>query len=159
MTTELSTLTDIELAKMEVAINERGRELATLEGKKNAQLWAVNLLEYLALSGYKLPAVDKTMMAKIWADQLTEAIIIYGKDDIARVVKEWVKKDDREFKQFPTSGTILAEVKELLGNPVAEIARRNHEAYVKQVVDHEREELMKDATPEHLQELERRYKR
>lgn len=159
MITDLSVVSSKELAQMEVAMNERGRRMATEEGKRDAQLWAINLLEYLALSGYKLPSVDKELMAKTWADQLSEAIIIYGEDDIARVVKAWVKEDSRDYKQFPTTGTLLAKVKELLGNPVAEIARRNYEAQVEQIVEHEREELVKGVSKEHIEELKRRYQK
>lgn len=157
ITTSLALVSDIELAKMEHDISERGHRFITPEGKKEASAYALRLLTYLADSGYKLPSVDKEEMAEVWAGQLEEAIIIYGYDDIARVVKVWVKEDDREYKQFPTTGTILTKIKELLGNPVAEIARRNHEAEVKQIVEHERNELMKGVTKEHLEELQRRY--
>lgn len=158
MITDLSVVSSTELARMESAITERAKELSTKEGMTEAQLWAVKLLEYLAVSGYKLPSVDKALMAKTWADQLSEAIIVYGYDDIARVVKLWVKEDCRDYKQFPTTGTILARVKELLGNPIVEIARRNHEAQVEQMVQHEHDELMNGVSEEHLKELERRYK-
>lgn len=159
MMTDLTLVSSTDLAKMEMAISERGKALATKEGKTQAQLWAVNMIEYLACSGYKLPSVDKELMAKTYAEQMADAIIIYGYDDIARVVKEWVKKDDREYKQFPTSGTLLAEVKKLLGNPLAEIARRNQEARVAQIVEHEKQELMKGVTEERLEELKRRYEK
>lgn len=157
MMTDLALVSDVDLAKMERDISERGHRLITQEGKKEATEYALKLLTYLAESGYTLPAIDKEEMAKVWAGQLEEAIIIYGYDDIARVVKVWVKEDDRDYKQFPTAGTILAKVKDLLGNPVAEIARRNHEAEVKRMVEYERAELMKDVTEEHLAELQRRY--
>lgn len=159
MTTDLALVSDLELARMENAIKERSKKLATKEGKTESQLWAIKLIDYIMISGYKLPAVDKELMAKAYADQLSDAIIVYGYDNIAKVVKEWVKKDDREFKQFPTSGTLLAEVKEELGNPIAEIARRNHEAEVERMVAREREELMKGATKERLEELNRRYEK
>lgn len=158
MATDLALVSDLELAEMENAIKERGRALATKEGKTESQLWTIKLIDYLMVSGYKLPSVDKALMAKAYADQLADAIIVYGYDNIARVVKEWIKKDDREFKQFPTSGTILAQVKESLGNPVAEIARRNYEAQIAQMERYERNELMKGVSEVHLKELERRYK-
>ena len=157
MITDLTLINDQDLAKMEVAMNERGREVITQEGKKKEYEFALRMIHYIMDCGYKLPSIDPNGMAAVWAGQLEEAIIIYGYDDIARVVKVWAKEDDREFKQFPTTGTIIAKVKELLGNPVAEIARRNHEAMVEQMVAQEREELMKGATEEHLKELEERY--
>lgn len=159
MITDLTLISSQDLAKMEVAMNERGREVLTQEGKNKEYEFALRMIHYIMDCGYKLPSIDPEGMAAVWAGQLEEAIIIYGYDDIARVVKVWAKEDDREFKQFPTTGTIIAKVKELLGNPVAEIARRNHEAFVKQMVKEEHEELMKGATEEHLKELEKRYKR
>lgn len=159
MVTDLALVSDLELGEMEIAIKQRAKKISTKEGKTESQLWAIKMIDYIMISGYKLPSVDKELMAKAYADQLADAIIIYGYDAIARVVKEWVKKDDREFKQFPTSGTILAEVKETLGNPIAEIARRNHEAKVEQMVERERKELMKGVTEEHLEELKRRYEK
>lgn len=158
MMTSLASVSDIDLAKMERDISERGHRLITAEGKKEATEYALRLLTYIAESGYTLPPIDKEEMAKVWAGQLEEAIIIYGYDDIARVVKVWAKEDDRPYKQFPTTGTIIAKIKDLLGNPVAEIARRNHEAFVAQMVEHEHNELMKNVTPERMAELERRYK-
>ena len=159
MTTELSLMSSSELAKLEVAMNERGRKMVTREGKTEAQEFALRMLRYIVECGYKLPSIDVDSMAKTWAGQLEECIIVYGYEDIARVVKLWATEDDREFKQFPTTGTIIAKVKELLGNPVAEIARRNHEAQVAQMVQHEHDELMKGVSDERLKELERRYKK
>ena len=157
MITDLTLISSQELAKMEVAMNERGREVITQEGKKKEYEFALRMIHYIMDCGYRIPSIDPEGMAAVWAGQLEECIIIYGYDDIARVVKVWAKEDDREFKQFPTTGTIIAKVKELLGNPVAEIARRNHEAQVEQMVARERKELMKGATEEHLKELEARY--
>lgn len=157
MITDLTLISGQDLAKMEVAMNERGREVITQEGKKKEYEFALRMIHYIMDCGYRLPSIDPEGMAAVWAGQLEEAIIIYGYDDIARVVKVWAKEDDREFKQFPTTGTIIAKVKELLGNPVAEIARRNHEAMVEQMVAQEHEELMKGVTEEHLKELEERY--
>lgn len=157
MITDLTLISSQDLAKMEVAMNERGREAITQEGKKKEYEFALRMIHYIMDCGYKLPSIDPEGMAAVWAGQLEEAIIIYGYDDIARVVKVWAKEDDREFKQFPTTGTIIAKVKELLGNPVAEIARRNHEAMVEQMVAAEKQELMKDVSEEHLKELQRRY--
>lgn len=157
MVTDLTLVSSKELAKMEVAMNERGRRIITTDGKTEAREFALRMIEYISKCGYKLPSIDVEGMAKVWERQLEESIIIYGYEDIARVVEVWAKEDDREYKQFPTTGTIIAKVKELLGNPVAEIARRNHEAMVEQMVKQEREELMKGATEEHLKELEARY--
>lgn len=157
MITDLTLISSQELAKMEVAMNERGREVITQEGKKKEYEFALRMIHYIMDCGYRLPSIDPEGMAAVWAGQLEECIIIYGYDDIARVVKVWAKEDDREFKQFPTTGTIIAKVKELLGNPVAEIARRNHEAMVEQMVAAEKQELMKDVSEEHLKELQRRY--
>lgn len=158
MITDLTLINDQDLAKMEVVMNERGREVITQEGKKKEYEFALRMIHYIMDCGYKLPSIDPNGMAAVWAGQLEEAIIIYGYDDIARVVKVWAKEDDREYKQFPTTGTIIAKVKELLGNPVAEIARRNHEAMVEQMVAAEKQELMKGVSEEHLKELQRRYK-
>jgi len=157
MITDLTLISSQELAKMEVAMNERGREVITQEGKKKEYEFALRMIHYIMDCGYRIPSIDPEGMAAVWAGQLEECIIIYGYDDIARVVKVWAKEDDREFKQFPTTGTIIAKVKELLGNPVAEIARRNHEAMVEQMVTAEKQELMKDVSEEHLKELQRRY--
>ena len=157
MITDLTLISSQDLAKMEVAMNERGREVITQEGKKKEYEFALRMIHYIMDCGYRLPSIDPEGMAAVWAGQLEECIIIYGYDDIARVVKVWAKEDDREFKQFPTTGTIIAKVKELLGNPVAEIARRNHEAMVEQIVAAEKQELMKDVSEEHLKELQRRY--
>ena len=157
METSLALVSNEELAKMEVAMNERGRRIITKKGKAETYEFALRMIKYIRDCGYSLPAVDKEEMAKVWAGQLEEAIIIYGYDDIARVVKVWAKEDDRPYKQFPTTGTIIAKIKELLGNPVAEIARRNHEAMVEQIVAAEKQELMKDVSEEHLKELQRRY--
>lgn len=157
MISDLTLISGQDLAKMEVAMNERGREALTQEGKNKEYEFALRMIHYIMDCGYKLPSIDPEGMAAVWAGQLEEAIIIYGYDDIARVVKVWAKEDDREFKQFPTTGTIIAKIKELLGNPVAEIARRNHEAMVEQMVAAEKQELMKDVSEEHLKELQRRY--
>lgn len=157
MVTDLTLVSSKELAKMEVAMNERGRKIITQEGKTEAREFAVRMIEYISKCGYKLPSIDIEGMAKVWERQLEEAIVIYGYEDIARVVEVWAKEDDREYKQFPTTGTIIAKVKELLGNPVAEIARRNHEAIVEQMAERERKELLKGVSEEHLKELQRRY--
>lgn len=157
MITDLTLISSQDLAKMEVAMNERGREVITQEGKKKEYEFALRMIHYIMDCGYRLPSIDPEGMAAVWAGQLEECIIIYGYDDIARVVKVWAKEDDREYKQFPTTGTIIAKVKELLGNPVAEIARRNHEAMIEQMVAAEKQELMKDVSEEHLKELQRRY--
>lgn len=157
MITDLTLISGQELAKMEVAMNERGREVLTQEGKNKEYEFALRMIHYIMDCGYRLPSIDPEGMAAVWAGQLEECIIIYGYDDIARVVKVWAKEDDREYKQFPTTGTIIAKVKDLLGNPVAEIARRNHEAMIEQMAKQEREELMKGVTEEHLNELQRRY--
>ena len=158
MVTSLASVSDVDLAKMEVAMNERGRRIITKTGKKEAEEFALRMIRYIADCGYKLPAMNVEEMARVWAGQLGEAIIIYGYDDIARVVKVWAKEDSREFKQFPTTGTIIAKIKDLLGNPVAEIARRNHETFIAQMKAREHEELMKNITPEKMAELERKYK-
>lgn len=158
MMTSLASVSDVELAKMEVAMNERGRRIITKAGKKEAEEFALKMIRYISGCGYKLPSINVEDMARVWANQLDEAIIIYGYDDISRVVKVWAKEDDREFKQFPTTGTIIAKIKDLLGNPVAEIARRNHEALVAQMAEAEHAELMKNVTPERMAELERKYK-
>lgn len=158
MVTDLTLVSDLELGKIELAIKQRTQKLATKEGKAESQLWAVRMIDYIMASGYKLPPVDKEVMAKAYADQLADAIAVYGYDDIAKVVKEWIKNDDREYKRFPTAGDILAEVKNTLGNPLAEVARRNHEAEVMRIVEHERSELMKNVTDEQMERLERKYK-
>lgn len=158
MVTDLALVSDLELAKIEVAIKERTQRLTTKEGKAEAQMWAIKMIDYIMVSGYKIPQVDKTMMAKAYADQLSDAIAIYGYDDIARVVKEWIRNDDRYYKQFPTAGTILAEVKAKLGNPLAEVARRNHEAEVARIVERERQELRDKYSEEEFERLERKYK-
>ena len=158
METSLALVSNEELAKMEVAMNERGRRIITKKGKAETYEFALRMIKYIRDCGYSLPAIDKEEMAQVWAGQLEEAIIIYGYDDIARVVKVWAKEDDRPYKQFPTTGTIIAKIKDLLGNPVAEIAKRNHEAFVAQMVEHEHNELMKNVTPERMAELERKYK-
>jgi hypothetical protein len=157
MITDLTLISDQDLAKMEVAMSERGHRIITKDGKAEAYEFALRMIHYIMDCGYRLPSIDPEGMAAVWAGQLEEAIIIYGYDDIARVVKVWAKEDDREYKQFPTTGTIIAKVKELLGNPVAEIARRNHEAMVEQMAERERKELLKGVTEEHLNELQRRY--
>lgn len=157
METSLALVSNEELAKMEVAMNERGRRIITKKGKAETYEFALRMIKYIRDCGYSLPAIDKEEMAQVWAGQLEEAIIIYGYDDIARVVKVWAKEDDRPYKQFPTTGTIIAKIKDLLGNPVAEIARRNHEAMVEQMVAAEKQELMKGVSEEHLKELQRRY--
>ena len=112
MITDLTLISGQDLAKMEVAMNERGREVITQEGKKKEYEFALRMIHYIMDCGYRLPSIDPEGMAAVWAGQLEECIIIYGYDDIARVVKVWAKEDDREFKQFPTTGTIIAKVKE-----------------------------------------------
>ena len=149
-------VSDLQLGIMENNIKQRAQMLETEAGKAECAQWVLNMFEYLRLSGYKLPNDKVKAMAKVYASQLKDAIVIYGYDDVSRCVKEWIKEDT--YMRFPNSGQILQKVHELCGNPLAEIARRNEAARVEMMVQKEREELMKDVTEEQLKEMERRYK-
>lgn len=159
MITDLSVISDKQLALMKNEINERGKMMLTQEGKKESRIWALKLIDYLLSSGYKLPDASKDRMAVVYADQLSEAIVIHGYDQIQKVVREWIKNDTRQYKAFPTAGDILDAIKNMLGNPAAEIARREHEEEVRKMVERERAELMKDVSEEHIEELKRRYEK
>ena len=152
------TVSDIQLAVMKNKIEERSRKMMTAEGKKEAQLWTLQLITRIASCGYRLPDIDKKMMALSYEEVLSDAIVTYGCNDIWDAVKEWIKNDTRQYKAFPTAGDILDAVKSMLGNPAAEIARREHEHEVEKIVEKEHDELMKNVTPEQMERLERKYK-
>lgn len=158
MLQNLMTVSDMQLAVMQNRIEERGKKMMTEAGRKEAQLWTLQLITRIASCGYKLPDIDKKMMALSYEEVLKEAIVTYGCNDIWLAVREWIKNDTRQYKAFPTAGDILDAVKSMLGNPAAEIARREHEHEVERIVAREHEELMKDVTPEQMEKLERKYK-
>lgn len=159
MITDLSVVDDVQLARMENDIKQREIEIKTDVGKRKYQRWLVKMLAYFVESGYRLPDADVEHMAVVRMDQLSDAIVLYGESALEQVARQWVMDDTRAYKQFPTSGDILAKAKEMLGNPIAEVARRNHEAYVQRMVEQERKELLGSYTKEQLIELERKYKK
>lgn len=152
----LMTVSDIELAQIENQIKERAATLATKDGKAESEQWVLKMFDYLQNSGYKLPDCDKRKMAVVYSDQLKDAITVYGYDSIAYCVREWIKGDT--YRRFPNAGIILSKVHELCGNPLAEVARRNHEAEVRQMIECEKEKLLKNVTDEQMERLERKYK-
>lgn len=152
---ELAALSDLELAKLENSIKERANSLATLKGKKESEQWVIRLFDYLQNSGYRLPDADKKRMAAAYADQLKDAIIVYGYEQVSYCVREWVKSDT--YKTFPNAGMILEKVHELCGNPIAEVARRKHEALVKQMEERNRKELLSKYSDEELEQLRKKY--
>lgn len=153
---ELATLSDIELARLEKDIKDRAQLLETREGKIEACQWVLRLFKYLRDSGYKMPDNDVESMSKTYARQLKDAIAVYGYNQISLCVDEWIKEDT--YKRWPNSGQILQKVKEMCGNPIAEVARRNYEAEVNRIVDEERKRNMEGITPERMAALERKYK-
>ena len=157
MKNEMATTSDVELAKMETEIKQRASSIETNNGKKESQQWVLVMFDYLKNSGYKVQDNDMKRMAEAYAGQLKDAIVVYGYNAISVCVREWIKED--KYGRFPNAGQILEKVHELCGNPIAEIAKRNHEAKVKMIVQKEQDELRSKYSKEQIEELERRYTR
>lgn len=156
---ELINMSDDELNTLKNEISVRRERFMTKEGCDDAKKVMLGMFDYLQASGYKLPDTDYNQMAGIYADQLKEHIIIFGYDAIKKAVREYVRSDDDKYHQMPTAGQIIAVVERENGDPRHEIAVREYEREVEQMVAKERKELMDGVTPERLKELEAKYER
>lgn len=154
-------LTNSELMQMVKSIEERKRKLATRSGQIAAAQEMLKILEYLEASGYKVPLPDnRAAVAKVWTDQLSECIELYGFSVIRRAAKEFVMSDKREYRQLPNAQNIAEVVKRLGYNPKRELAKRQQEADEQCRIAEANEraaEWARKQSPERLEELRRRY--
>lgn len=125
---ELATLTQDELMQAIDQQRKRAEFLTTKRGQARALQHVTEILAYLNASGYRLPTKDTDAVAAAWTDQLSEVIAEYGFEDLQKSVRAFVMKDTREYKQFPNTGVIIAEMRANGRNPKAELSRREKEA-------------------------------
>ena len=154
---ELALMTLEDLAVKVQEKEKRAAYMRTQNGKVRAKQLMVELFEYLKMSGYKLPDVDAVKMSEIWADQMSEYIVMYGSDVIREATRKFVANDHREYRQVPNAIQIIEEAKKIGYNPNVEYARRKHEEEVRRMVEEQHERTRKELTPQLRKELMEKY--
>lgn len=139
-------------------VEQRQKELSTMEGRLRAEADLLSCLNALKVYGYRLPDAPVDQVARLWERGLEEYIALYGMDLIKLAVMKFAENDAREYKSFPTIPDIKAVCKRLGKNPKAEYAKRQQDAIIQRMKEEREEQVRMWLTPEREAELDAAYK-